>query len=252
MSAYGKGSYADFENRARTNLTNSRMGMRAGKVTPDALKAEMERMGAPPSPWEQAGIPFPQKGGRMPQMQMGQGGVGPSGGFMNRLQQTFGGGRGPDPNYIAMSNMMNQTEGTGMFGGMGNMFGGRQKDPYQRYQQQMGQTQPEGPSAMEPQQDQVMGSMPMPQNPIQAPYGGGQDMGGGFNQAFNRMPQMPPPGPMGGMYGRMKQAMMNRPQQQPMQGGPFNRRPQQPPQAMGPQMRRPMGMGNRGIGPSMM
>ena len=74
-------------------------------------------------------------------------------------------------------------------------------------------------------------------------------MGGQFG------PRMGPMAPQGGMMGRMGQAMAqarNRPPIPQMTGGPFNRRPQQPPQAMGPQMRRPMGMGNRGIGPSMM
>jgi membrane peptidoglycan carboxypeptidase len=214
-------------------------------------------------PFGQIKKPQPQ----MQQQQMG-GGMGPSPGFMNKINQSFGGGRPADPNYIAMSNMMNQTEGGGIFGGMKNMFGGRQQDPYQRYQEYMQKQQqgapPEQAEGQPPMQFPQLEERPMPQDnqmmrplpqmgPMMQPMGGGnswgQPMGGGHMQ-----PQNP--------YGRMKSAMMqgkqqmqNRPMPQ-MQGGPFNRRPMpqqpQPPQGPGQAMRRPMGNKMGGIGPSMM
>lgn len=149
-------------------------------------------------------------------------GVGPSGGFMNKIGQSFGGGQmsGGDER-VALSSALNQGA-SGMFAGAGNFFGGV-KDPYKRladmgYQVDRGQTQPEGQPMMEPPM--------MPQNPVMAPYGGGQDMSGQMDQRGS------------GIFGRMKQAMMNRP------------RPQLPPQSSGGFNRRPMM--NRGIGPSAM
>lgn len=249
MSAYGKGSYADYENRARTNIANSGIS-KLGKtrVTPERLQEEMTRMGAPRSPWEEAGIPFPQKGQPMGPM-MGQSGMGPSGGFMNRLQQMWGRGQQQQPQM-----------GQGGDNSIRGPLPGPMPEP--------------GPESEGPQgaNDQMMGGFGGMMGRPPVPYS--NQMGGGMNEGWGRM--MPQPQMGGGMFGgygqqrpqppmmgRMGQAMMqarqmplqnNRPMPQ-MQGGPFNRRPApmqplQQPQTT--QMRRPMGNKMGGIGPSMM